>query len=90
MDGERVEVAGEGFTPDYTPAEVEFMMAVDAYKRRRDRRFPTWREVLAVLRSLGYEKVREAGSLPVPVRGRAEKHVGTPEGWARREKEGGG
>lgn len=48
--------------------EVEFMMAVDAYKRLRRRPFPTWREVLAVARSLGYRKVAEPGPLPVPRR----------------------
>src|SRR5262249_57915960 len=42
---------------EYTEAEKEFMMAMNDYKRRSGRMFPTWREVLEVLRDLGYEKI---------------------------------
>jgi hypothetical protein len=42
---------------DYQPDEVEFMKAIDDYKRRSGRQFPTWSEVLEVLRDLGYRKV---------------------------------
>lgn len=42
---------------DYKPDEVEFMRAMDDYKRRSGRQFPTWSEVLEVLRDLGYRKV---------------------------------
>ena len=42
---------------DYKPDEVEFMQAMDDYKRRSGRQFPTWSEVLEVLRDLGYRKV---------------------------------
>jgi hypothetical protein len=41
---------------DYTPEEVEFMSAMDEYKRRSGRMFPTCSEVLEVIKSLGYEK----------------------------------
>lgn len=41
---------------DYTQAEVEFMAALDEYKRRNGRMFPTCSEILEVFRSLGYEK----------------------------------
>lgn len=41
---------------EYTDAELEFMSALDAYKRRSGRMFPTCSEVLEVLLSLGYEK----------------------------------
>lgn len=44
---------------DYGEAEVEFMAAMDNYKRRSGRQFPTWSEVLEVLHSLGYRKVAE-------------------------------
>lgn len=44
---------------DYSDAEVEFMRAMDDYKRRSGRPFPTWSEVLEVLTSLGYRKVAE-------------------------------
>lgn len=42
---------------DYQPDEVEFMKAMDDYKRRSGRQFPTWSEVLEVIRDLGYRKV---------------------------------
>ncbi|WP_235963616.1 hypothetical protein [Tautonia rosea] len=41
---------------DYSPEEVEFMAAMQEYKRRSGRMFPTWSEVLEVLHELGYEK----------------------------------
>ena len=41
---------------EYTEAEMEFMMAMNDYKHRSGRMFPTWSEVLEVLRGLGYEK----------------------------------
>lgn len=41
---------------DYTGDEVEFMKAMDEYKRRSGRMFPTWSEVLEVIRDLGYHR----------------------------------
>ena len=41
---------------EYTDEEVEFMHALDTYKRTSGRMFPTCSEVLEVLRGLGYEK----------------------------------
>ncbi len=41
---------------DYTDDEVEFMNAIDDYKRKSGRMFPTCSEVLEVLRGLGYQK----------------------------------
>ncbi len=41
---------------DYTDEEVEFMNAMNAYKRTSGRMFPTCSEVLEVLRNLGYVK----------------------------------
>lgn len=42
---------------DYTPDEIEFMQALDAYKRASGRMFPTCSEILEVIRSLGYVKL---------------------------------
>lgn len=42
---------------DYDADEVEFMMAMDEYKRTKLRPFPTFSEVLVILKSLGYRKV---------------------------------
>ncbi len=42
---------------DYNAEQLEFMRAMDLYKRRSGRQFPTWSEVLEVLQNLGYRKV---------------------------------
>ena len=40
----------------YSIAEMEFMQAMHDYKQQSGRMFPTWSEVLEVLKSLGYAK----------------------------------
>lgn len=49
---------------DYNDDEIGFMKAMDQYKRDNRRPFPTWSEVLEVLRALGYRKVAEPTALP--------------------------
>lgn len=49
---------------DYSDDETEFMKAMDRYKRDNRRPFPTWSEVLEVLRSMGYRRVAEPTDLP--------------------------
>ncbi len=44
---------------DYSEREIEFMRAMDEYKRRSGRQFPTWSEVLEVIYAIGYRKVEE-------------------------------
>jgi len=39
--------------------QFEFLMAIDEYKRKNKRPFPTWTEVLEVIKALGYRKVAE-------------------------------
>lgn len=51
---------------NYSEEDLAFMKAVDQYKRANRRPFPTWSEVLEVLRALGYRKVAD----PVPLPGR--------------------
>ena len=41
---------------DYTDEEIEFMHALDEYKRQNGRMFPTCSEILEVIRDLGYIK----------------------------------
>ena len=41
---------------DYTLDEIEFMNALDEYKRKNGRMFPTCSEVLEVIKELGYAK----------------------------------
>jgi hypothetical protein len=35
---------------------LEFLQAVDEYKRKTGKAFPTWTEILEILKSLGYRK----------------------------------
>lgn len=42
---------------DYNNDEIEFMQALDAYKRANGRMFPTCSEILEVIRSLGYVRM---------------------------------
>lgn len=56
---------------DYTPDEIEFMGALDDYKRRSGRMFPTCSEVLEVIRGLGYEKRTAAPAQPATTSGEA-------------------
>lgn len=42
---------------DYLPEEVEFMRALERYKRSSGRMFPTCSEILEVVHSLGYVRV---------------------------------
>jgi hypothetical protein len=43
--------------------QFEFIMAIDEYKRNNVRPFPSWTEVLEVIKALGYRKVAEPCSL---------------------------
>jgi len=55
------------------------MMAIDEYKRANARPFPTWTEVLEVIKALGYRKVAEPQPLAKhgdPGDGDAQSQVG--------------
>lgn len=44
---------------DYSEDEIAFMQAMDEYKRKNGRMFPTCSEILEVVRSIGYAKVND-------------------------------
>ena len=48
---------------DYSGDEIEFMRAMDSYKRTSGRMFPTCSEILEVIRSLGYAKTPVSAAL---------------------------
>ncbi|MEX0744553.1 MAG: hypothetical protein WD118_03030 [Phycisphaeraceae bacterium] len=48
-----VKAADEG---EMSPEQFLFIKAIDAYKRVNERPYPTWTEVLEVVRKLGYRK----------------------------------
>jgi len=48
--------AEEGHMSD---EQFQFLMAIDEYKKANNRPFPTWTEVLEIIKALGYRKVAE-------------------------------
>lgn len=52
---------------DYTSDEIEFMAALDQYKRTSGRMFPTCSEILEVFKGLGYQKVTPTEQVAEPV-----------------------
>jgi hypothetical protein len=52
---------------DYGDHEVEFMQALDAYKRASGRMFPTCSEILEVVKGLGYVQTSSGGLSPEEV-----------------------
>ena len=72
-----IRLADEAATPSYVgdaalldATQVEFVRAVETYKRVNAVRFPTWTEVLEVVEQLGYRKVQrreiELADVPEP------------------------
>lgn len=50
---------GGAARPDEMPPDVlEFIHAIDVYKRVHQRPFPNWSEVLEILKGLGYSRPR--------------------------------
>lgn len=58
---------------DYSDQEVEFMNALDDYKRKSGRMFPTCSEVLEVIRDLGYVQLSSAELATRTAAGEAEE-----------------
>ena len=44
---------------EMTTEQFEFLMAIDQYKQANQRPFPTWTEVLEVIKAIGYRKVAD-------------------------------
>ena len=65
---------------DYSADEWEFIKAVGRYQRTYGRRYPSWREVLTILKSLGYRKTDSPTPLPKPPLGSPTVDPNTPAG----------
>ncbi len=65
---------------DMTDDETEFLLALASYQKRFGRRYPTWLEVLNVLRCLGYRKAADAVPIcgPQPPAAKSEDPSPTP------------
>jgi len=46
-----------------TDEQFEFLMTIEEYKKKNAKLFPTWTEVLEVMKALGYRKVAEPQAL---------------------------
>ena len=57
-DGRRSAEEGE-----MTEEQFEFIVAVNEYKKVNKRPFPTWTEVLDIIKALGYRKVAEPSDI---------------------------
>jgi hypothetical protein len=51
---------------EYSGPEIEFMHAMDEYKRSSGRMFPTNSEILEVLLKMGYRKIANAQEIYTP------------------------
>lgn len=58
---------------EMTDEQFEFVLAVDTYKRLNNRPFPSWTEILEIVKQLGYRKV-EASTIQLPATSRAVKN----------------
>ena len=72
--------AEEGYMSD---EQFEFLKAIDVYKRKNSRPFPTWTEVLEVIKAMGYRKVAE----PQPLQSFKKKEVLSAKDLPELEKE---
>lgn len=61
---------------DYSGEEIEFMHAMDAYKRASGRMFPTCSEILEVIRNLGYIRATASEGSNTEIRIDSESSVG--------------
>jgi hypothetical protein len=59
----------------FSDEQFEFLMAIDEYKRKNAKHFPTWTEVLEVIRALGYRKVAEPQPLEPFKKEEKKSHV---------------
>ena len=51
---------------EYSDPEIEFMQAMDEYKRASGRMFPTCSEILEVLTKIGYRKIADTQAIYDP------------------------
>ena len=65
---------------EYSDQEIEFMQAMDEYKRASGRMFPTCSEILEVLSKLGYRQVADPQLIYDP-------NQDTPEAQSEEESE---
>ena len=58
----RTDIRREAEEGEMSGELLEFVLAIDEYKRVNNRPFPSWSEVFEVIRFLGYRKVAETAA----------------------------
>jgi hypothetical protein len=48
---------------EMTDEQFDFLLTIDCYKRENKKPFPTWTEVLDVIKAMGYRKVADPQSI---------------------------
>ena len=48
---------------EMTPEQFEFIQAVNEYKKVNNRPFPSWTEVLDIIKAMGYRKVADQSDI---------------------------
>jgi len=48
----------------YDQDVFDLLQAIDAWRRKNDRQFPAWSEVLTILKALGWRKVAAPDAVP--------------------------
>ena len=56
-----------------TPEELQFIKAIEKYKKEHNKHFLSWTEVLKIVKAAGYRKVAEPQEIPVKTRQRSRR-----------------
>jgi hypothetical protein len=58
-----------------TPEELQFIKAIEKYKKINNKHFLSWTEVLKVINAMGYRKVAKPEAIPITIRGKTQQPV---------------
>ncbi len=61
-----------------TPEELQFIKAIEKYKKINNKHFLSWTEVLKIINAMGYRRVAKPEAIPVTTRGRIQQPVTEP------------
>lgn len=71
----RTDIRREAEEGEMSGELLEFVLAIDEYKRVNNRPFPSWSEVFEVIHYLGYRKVADTGA---HINSPAEREAASP------------
>lgn len=56
-----------------SPEELQFIKAIEQYKKLNNKHFLSWTEVLSVVKATGYRKVAKEEEIPITARSKRRK-----------------